>query len=181
LGSDFDTMLAVYQGTNVSALTKIAADDDSAGFHCSQVSFNAQAGMHYQLAVAGVGASCGNITLSWNLIVTSQKLPVITQVPTDVTGNTNDIIALQVSFNTYEKTAVQWFYEGLTLSSATNAQLVIPSLQASMVGGYAVRLTGASGQTVVSAPCNLQINTEGNTGVSARNKFFDAFDRALTP
>src|SRR6185503_9357102 len=52
LGSAFDTVLAVYRGTNVNTLTRIAADDDGAGFHCSKVSFNATAGTYYQIAVA---------------------------------------------------------------------------------------------------------------------------------
>ena len=181
LGSDFDTVLAVYRGTNVNALTKVAADDDSAGFHCSKVSFNALAGSYYRIAVAGVGNTCGNIILSWDLLITTELLPQITQAPSDFTGNTNDVVALQVLFTAFEPTAIQWFYQGQTLPGATNALFVIPNLQDDKVGGYAVRLTGSSGRSVVSPPGDIQINTEGVGNVAARNKFFDAAERALKP
>jgi hypothetical protein len=180
-GSDFDTVMGVYRGTAVNALTKVAADDDSAGFHCSKVSFNAVAGTYYQIAVAGDGAAAGNIILSWDLLITAEMMPEITQAPLDITGNTNDLVALQVVFSAFEPTAIQWFYQGQTLTGATNATYVIPNLQEDKVGGYAVRLTGLSGRNVVSPPGDIQINTEGASGVSARNKFFDAAERALTP
>jgi Immunoglobulin domain len=180
-GSDFDTVLAVYRGTAVNALAKVAADDDAAGFHCSRVSFNAMAGTYYQIAVAGDGGAAGNIILSWDLLITTELLPQITQAPLDITGNTNDTVTLQVVFDAFEPTAIQWFFQGQVLAGATNTTYVIPSLQDDKVGGYAVRLTGASGRNVVSPPGDIQINTEGATGVSARNKFFDAAERALTP
>jgi hypothetical protein len=179
VGSDFDTVLAVYRGTNVSVLTKIAADDDSAGFHWSKVSFNAQAGTYYQIAVAGFAGACGDIILSWDLLITTELLPQITQAPRDYTGNTNDSVVLQVVFDAFEPTAIQWFYQGQLLADATNSLLTIESLQSDKVGGYAVRLTAASGRTVVSPPGDIQINTEGINAVHARNKFGDTFDGAL--
>jgi len=44
LGSSFDTLLAVYTGTNVANLTPVAADEDRGGFLTSQAAFNAVAG-----------------------------------------------------------------------------------------------------------------------------------------
>jgi len=52
--SDFDTLLAVYTGTSVNALTPVAANDDSA--NCgpqSRVIFQASAGVTYRIAVDG--------------------------------------------------------------------------------------------------------------------------------
>jgi hypothetical protein len=181
LGSEFDTVLGVFRGSSVNALTKVAIDDDSAGFHCSKISFNAQAGTYYEIVVAGLGNACGDIVLNWNLIQTTELLPEIVEAPHDVTGNTNESVVLQVVFNAFESTAIQWFYQGQILTNAIHPTLAIPSLQEANVGGYSVRLTGASGRTVVSPPGDIQINTEGATGVSARNKFFDGFERALTP
>ena len=43
-GSDFDTLLAVYTGTNVSQLTPVAADDDSGGFFTSLVTVQCDGG-----------------------------------------------------------------------------------------------------------------------------------------
>ncbi len=53
-GSTFDTLLAVYTGTSISALTTVASNDDSAsGGATSQVIFNASAGTTYRIAVDG--------------------------------------------------------------------------------------------------------------------------------
>jgi hypothetical protein len=68
IGSDFDTVLAVYTGTSVSALATVVSDDESGGNHTSLLNFYPQAGMTYQIAVdgfleAGFPVSTGNIQL----------------------------------------------------------------------------------------------------------------------
>jgi N-acetylneuraminic acid mutarotase len=70
LGSDFDTLLAVYTGSSVASgsLTTVASNDDAVGTQ-SQVTFDAVAGTTYQIAVAGAYSQAsesfdaGNITL----------------------------------------------------------------------------------------------------------------------
>lgn len=65
-GSNFDTLLAVYTGNSVSALTEITSNDDdeqSLGVY-SRVSFAASAGTTYHIAVDGYGADAGNVVLS---------------------------------------------------------------------------------------------------------------------
>jgi hypothetical protein len=52
-GSDFDTLLAVYTGNAVNALTEVASNDDSAGTKQSSVTFQAQTNVVYHVAVAG--------------------------------------------------------------------------------------------------------------------------------
>ncbi len=63
-GTPFDTLLAVYTGTRVSALTQVAANDDHNGT-TSLVSFTAVAGRTYLIAVDGYNRVAGPITLSW--------------------------------------------------------------------------------------------------------------------
>src|SRR3989442_10607968 len=63
-GSTFDTLLGVYTGTSVSALTTVASNDDSGGTMQSSATFNAVAGTTYQIAVDGYNAASGNITLN---------------------------------------------------------------------------------------------------------------------
>ena len=56
VGSNFDTLLAIYTGSSVGALNEIAANDDADlenGILTSEVSFNAQAGETYSIAVDG--------------------------------------------------------------------------------------------------------------------------------
>jgi hypothetical protein len=66
-GSSFDTVLAVYTGTAVGSLAKVAANDDSAagGTSTSRVVFDAAKGTVYRIAVAGYGGETGAVTLSW--------------------------------------------------------------------------------------------------------------------
>ncbi|WP_144400062.1 S8 family serine peptidase [Geobacter pickeringii] len=67
-GSSFDTLLAVYTGSSVGSLTTIAANDnDGTPGGTSSVSFIAQAGTTYRIAVDGAGGATGTINLAWNL------------------------------------------------------------------------------------------------------------------
>lgn len=63
-GSDFDTVLAIYTGSSVGALTRLVSDDDSGGGGASRATFNAVAGTTYRIAVDGYGSATGNISLS---------------------------------------------------------------------------------------------------------------------
>jgi RTX calcium-binding nonapeptide repeat (4 copies) len=65
-GSDFDTLLAVYTGTSVDALTQVAASEDAGdGVRQSSVSFRATMGTEYRIAVDGFGGKVGKIRLQW--------------------------------------------------------------------------------------------------------------------
>ncbi len=58
-GSGYDTALAVYTGTSVNALTRVAANDDADGATTSQVTFAAELGVTYHLAVTGKAGASG--------------------------------------------------------------------------------------------------------------------------
>jgi hypothetical protein len=62
-GSDFDTLLGVYTGSAVDALTLVAANDDALDSQ-SQLTFTAVAGTTYYIDVDGFGDAVGNITLN---------------------------------------------------------------------------------------------------------------------
>jgi hypothetical protein len=71
-GSSFDTLLAVYTGKAVNALTTISSNDDaSATVKQSSVTFAANAGTTYAIAVDGSGGATGSIALAWSLSVPS--------------------------------------------------------------------------------------------------------------
>jgi hypothetical protein len=70
-GSNFDTLLAVYTGSAVNALTHVASNDDYGSTVQSRVAFTAVAGTTYRIAVdglrGGTGAvSTGIVKLNWN-------------------------------------------------------------------------------------------------------------------
>jgi hypothetical protein len=63
-GSTFDTLLAVYTGSSVSALTRIVENDDAAGLLTSSVTFSAVSGTTYYFAVDGYNGATGSISLN---------------------------------------------------------------------------------------------------------------------
>jgi hypothetical protein len=66
VGSSFDTLLAAYRGSSVSALTRVAANDDiGSGVYQSRIKFTAYAGTTYMLAVDGYYGASGSVKLSW--------------------------------------------------------------------------------------------------------------------
>jgi len=70
LGSDFDTVLAVYTGSAVNNLTQIAANDNAGtGIETSEVSFQFDSGQTYHIVVDGKTASdTGNVILNYAII-----------------------------------------------------------------------------------------------------------------
>jgi hypothetical protein len=73
-GSNYDTVLGVYTGSAVNALSLIGENDDvdSGNVVSSSVTFNATSGVLYRIAVAGFnnqssGGDVGSITLNWNV------------------------------------------------------------------------------------------------------------------
>jgi hypothetical protein len=62
-GSSFDTTLGVYRGSSVSALSRVASNDDWNGL-TSRVSFSATAGVTYWIAVDGYSGASGSVVLA---------------------------------------------------------------------------------------------------------------------
>ena len=66
IGSDFDTILAVYTGNAVDSLTPVTSDNDSGGSLRSRATFNAIGGQLYRIAIDGEFGVTGNLVLNWN-------------------------------------------------------------------------------------------------------------------
>ncbi|MBL9200636.1 MAG: S8 family serine peptidase [Opitutaceae bacterium] len=58
-GSGYDTLLGVFTGSAIGALTPVAANDNDTGLVTSRVEFTAQAGVTYQIAVASKTGGSG--------------------------------------------------------------------------------------------------------------------------
>jgi len=80
--SQFDTLLAVYSGTTVDGLTRIAQNDDDCGYGGSRVSFLATAGQVYSVAVDGFYGEQGEFTLQWSRLA----IPPRNQVGPSILG-----------------------------------------------------------------------------------------------
>ena len=162
-GSSFDTLLAVYTGTSLSALTVVAANDDEvSGLFTSQVQFNAAAGTSYIIAVDGLGGANGDIVLSWNLVTSVPQIPMISAQPADVTVSAGGTAFFTVAATCNTNLTYQWYFnDSLAISGATNASLTVSNVGLSQVGLYRVTVTSAAGQTVVSEEGSLEIGPAG--------------------
>ena len=84
VGSDFDTVLAVYRGSSLGALTAVACNDDLAptgdggGNLRSRVQFGVTAGETYYLRAGGFKGETGNVdagALTLNLAARRRRRP----------------------------------------------------------------------------------------------------------
>ncbi|HVK59868.1 MAG TPA: hypothetical protein VM735_13865, partial [Candidatus Kapabacteria bacterium] len=65
--SDFDTVMGVYTGTNIVALSQVAAnDDDPSGLSTSALVFNAIAGIEYSIGIGGYRGASGDLVFALN-------------------------------------------------------------------------------------------------------------------
>lgn len=63
-GSDFDTVLAVYEGKTFQDIEWVTANDDAGLSRTSRVTFNVRAGNTYLVAVDGFGGATGSLRIS---------------------------------------------------------------------------------------------------------------------
>lgn len=61
-----DTLIAVYTGTTLNALTSVGKNDNAPGAVTSRLSFAVTSGVTYSIAVAGKFEAEGNIELGWS-------------------------------------------------------------------------------------------------------------------
>jgi M6 family metalloprotease-like protein len=90
-GSDYDTILGVYTGSAVNALTLVAANDDEnnpGGIYTSKVQTHVTGGTTYRLAADGYDGDSGNVKLAWSLVpdVTTTPTPTPTKMATTTTA-----------------------------------------------------------------------------------------------
>ncbi len=171
-GSTFDTLLAIYTGTGVNSLTNIANDEDNGGFLTSLLSFNANTGVTYRIAVDGFGRAQGHFILRWQLEQTNATQPVITCHP----ANRTVLAGMDASFTvsaTGPALSYRWFFNSAELLGQTSASLSITNVQRPNVGFYVVRVTGTGNRSVDSLPAILEIGPFAN--VQSREKPDDIF------
>ncbi len=157
-GSDFDTLLSVYTGTAVDALTWVAANDDPIDTFddSSDLGFSATAGTTYWISVDGsqdpTGAvSSGEICLSLSLAPT---VPTIVVQPSSQTPNLGAVVVLGIAVRGQDPLTYQWYKDGVPISGATGQTYEISSFQASNTGIYTVVVNNHGG-SVTSADSTL--------------------------
>ncbi len=174
-GSGFDTVLGAFSVTTLPLLPPIllplATDDESAGYHNSQLQFNVQAGKEYAIGVASADNIGGNIILSWSLQA-GQTAPLILLPPASQTVNYGEAASFTISVQSLLPVLFQWFKNDLAIPGANNARLDLLNISGGDVGIYHCQLR-VLGITLLSSDAELQVNTEG-LKAGARNKLSDA-------
>lgn len=156
-GSTFDTVMAVYGGS-LTRLTLVGSDDDGGGFHTSRVTWNAQAGIDYNIVIDGVTGETGNYVCSWNLESTGVRVPVITLQPRSQTvlpGATATFTA--AATDPRGVVIYQWFHNGQPIPGATSSNLTVKYVQAADLGQYHVAVTNSVRRSSLSKAVDLEI------------------------
>ena len=149
-GSNFDTLLAVYTGTAVNALTLVAANDqDSTGTGTSALSFNAVAGTTYHIAVDGYRDAPGRISLRLTSVLLTA--PAITNPPQSLTVVSGQTAIFAVTATGTAPLSYQWKKDGINVPGATGSTLTLSNTQLSSAGVYTVTVTNGSGSITSQA------------------------------
>ncbi len=152
-GSSFDTLLGLYTGNAVNALTLIASDHDSGSNFASRVSFNAVGGTLYRIAVDGPAGATGVVKLAWSGPVP----PSVVTPPGSTNAPAGGVAWFRVVAAGAQPLAFQWRHAGAnlsdgdTVSGATTDTLRLGKVQFANAGVYTVVITNAFG-SVTSAP-----------------------------
>jgi hypothetical protein len=162
--SYFDTLLGVYTGTTVAALTTIASSDDidPGVVQASSLTFTATGGTTYFFAVDGFDGD--NAGISLNLAFTStgpSVLPTFATQPVSQTvtaGQTATFTAVAVSPISSSQPTYQWFFNGAALAGATNGTLTITNAQSAANGGNYAVVASIGGGSATSNTVTLTVN-----------------------
>jgi hypothetical protein len=172
-GSGFDTLLAVYTGSNYSSLANLASDEDRGGFGTSEASFNTTAGTQYVIVIDGYAGASGNVLLTWTLDTTTVPFPRILAQPISVSVTNGATVAFSVQVNSPSATNFQWFHECRAVAGATNATLTITNVEREDVGNYHVVIVNASSHSAQSDDAFLEIGPQANA--ISKDKLEDLF------
>lgn len=158
IGSGFNTVLAVYTGTSVSNLTRVASASQSFytnSVYASRVGFVPTAGVEYQIAVDSEWGDTGKIVLN---ILTG--VPVITLQPKTQGVPAGGNVTFSVTAIGDPPLFYQWAKFGAnSIPNATNLMLTLTNLQLTNAGGYYVVVTNNSGSmTSITAVLSLPVS-----------------------
>ncbi len=176
-GSGFDTIMGVYTGTSVNALTRVPSavnDDDFGGYLTSKVEFDCTAGTAYQVAVDGYWGASGNVVLSWATENFAEALPSILLAPprqTIAPGGSAVTLVCQPNSG-----VPSWIFNGQA-TGVTATNYLINAVGDKSVGTYLAQVT-TGGAVASTEPVYVQINLleDGTSDPNsmAWNKFLDS-------
>jgi len=158
-GSYFDTILGVYTGTSVSALTLVASNDDVQGgvVQASSVTFSVISGTIYRIAVDGfndsdgVGADSGGVKLNFIYSTSGLFAPTITSHPATQLVSPGSTVAFTVVAAGSAPLSYQWLFNSNPIAGATDTSYTITGVTAAQAGSYAVTVSNSAGSVTSNA------------------------------
>ena len=179
LGSNFDTVLAVYTGSSVSALTAVASNDDaqSGVVRTSSVTFNAVSGTTYDIAVDGWGSVAqgdqftlsGAITLNLAFSGTIVAAPGVVTQPADQAVSVGQTAQFSITASGNPAPSYQWqrlpagggswanLSSGGSYGNTTTATLSVNNATGAMNGDEFRCVATNSAGSATSAPAMLVV------------------------
>ncbi len=183
LGSSFDTILAIYTNNppsnqTVNNLVRVTSNDDldDSRFQ-SLVTFQAIAGVAYQIAVDGLGTgpgSFGTIAFHMNLV---NPLPVIATPPQSLIVNPGATATFTVGATGPAPLRYQWRFNNTTLNGQTNTSLVLNNVSAVNQGNYFALVSNNSG-SVTSSPASLTLRVAPTITLAVQSQIVDPGNNA---
>ena len=153
-GSSFNTLLGVFTGTAVADLTVVASNDDYGDGVTSSVTFLANSGTTYHIAVDGYNGASGNVVLNWSK---DSSMPIITGFsPTSGPQETT----LQISGSNFTgATEVRLGTTALSYTVVSNTEIVatVPTGATTgliFVGNLLGTVNSSNPFTVTASPSN---------------------------
>lgn len=185
-GSSFDTLLGVYilrpgASSPMKRLREVAANDDDEATRSftSAVSFGVNSNETYLIAVDGFNGATGSIIFRLNFLSSSSLQPTVLRRPGDRSLRLGDPLILSVGIVRLGDMNLIWYLNGNPITDdSASPTLVIPSLQRTNLGDYSVALL-LNDDTFFSTPTEVEVNSEGQSGVLARYKVADAGQSGL--
>ncbi len=179
-GSSFDTLLSAYyldppESAELDRLKEVARNDDAPGSgSASMIQFGALEGWRYEVAVDGYRGEVGDVRLRWDFVNATSPPPIIVSVPRDRAVGEADSVTLAFDVLASEELDLQWRLNGDSID-AKGPVLVLPSVQATNVGRYTLRVR-LGDVRFETTPSELQISAEGDLDLLARDKVLDAVE-----
>lgn len=165
VGSNFDTVLAVYSYTDpltgYGDLVSVACDNDSGpDGRTSQLQFTATAGTHYLMVLDGVNGARGIAHLNYSLDVGAHfpVPPSLVAGPSSLVASAGNSVVLEADTLGDAPLSYQWYKNAKPIPSSTAPTLALLSLQPSDEGDYTVRVSNNVG-TVLSEPARVQVRS----------------------
>jgi len=159
--SNYDTLLAVYTGTAVNALSNLTSNDnDGFGLGNSSVLLQAQAGQEYKIAVDGADGAAGFVQLNWRLDpAANANLSVEISGPTAITLGTSQPYVMTVN-NTGPQAATN---VAVTTTLPTGATFVSSNANCTATSNVVNCLLGTLGvDSTTSLTMQVQWNSIGS-------------------